>query len=370
MVASLLDEGAGDLDARAFQERLQEWAVQISFTSDRDHFRGSLRTLVDNREHGFALLRMALTAPRFDTEAIERVRGQVLSGLRRQTTNPSEIASKLWWRTAFPDHPYGRPTGGTLDSIPQIGAEDLRGYVRRTLARDTLKVAIVGDIDAATAARMLDEVFGALPAKADLPRVPDAKPPKLGAQVGSTLDVPQTVITFGGHGIARNDSDFFAAFIVNHILGGGSFSSRLYNEVREKRGLAYSIRTGLYWLRHAALFTGGTATRSDRSGETLEVVQNEITRMAETGPSAEELDKAKSYLKGSYALGFDTSGKIAAQLVHIQNDDLGIDYIKRRNGLIDAVTLADAARVAKRLFGGNYLISVVGRTRGASPKDG
>jgi zinc protease len=182
--------------------------------------------------------------------------------------------------------------------------------------------------------------------------------------------VPQAVVMVGGLGIARNDPDFMAAFIVNHILGGGSFSSRLYREVREERGLAYSVYSMLLPLDHAALFMSGTATRADRAGQTLEVVENEIKRLAESGPTADELAKAKSYLTGSYALRFDTSSKIAAQLVAIQLDDLGIDYIDKRNGLVEAVTLADVKRVAKRLLDGGLLVTVVGRPQGLTAKGG
>lgn len=370
LVSSLLDEGAGELDAKAFQERLQEWAVQISFRAGRDYFYGSLRTLTENRDRGFDLLRMALTAPRFDADAVERVRGQTLSVLRRETTSPSDIARKNWWSAAFKGHPYAQPVGGTLDSVPQIDTADLRDYARRIFARDTLKVAVVGDIDAQTAGTWIDAVFGALPAKADLRVVPQMAPRHLGERIVSDLDVPQTVITFGGQGLDRKDPDFFAGYIVNHILGGGSFSSRLYSEVREKRGLAYSVHTALHWLKHAALFVGGTATRADRAGEALDVMQREITRIAETGPTSEELDKAKSYLKGSYALGFDTSGKIASQLLSMQLDELGIDYVDKRGHMIDAVTLADVRRAAKRVFGGGLLVSVVGRAQSLVPKGG
>jgi zinc protease len=258
---------------------------------------------------------------------------------------------------------------GTLESVPRIGAADLKAYTRRVFARSSLKIAIVGDIDAATAGTLIDKAFGALPDKPELAPVPAASPRGLGRRIVVDLDVPQAVVMFGGEGIARADSDFFAAFLVNHILGGGSLSSRLYHEVREKRGLAYGIWTGLVPLGHAAVITGSTATRSDRTADTLDIIEHEVRRLAETGPTAEELAKTKSFLKGSYALNFDTSSKIAAQLVQIQLDNLGIDYINKRNGMIEAVTLADVQRVAKRLFDGKMLVTVVGRPQGVTSKD-
>jgi zinc protease len=320
--------------------------------------------LTENRDEAFDYLRLALTAPRFDQTDVEIIRAQILSNLRRATTSPTDIANLRWWQTAFADHPYGRPVNGTLESVPTITVGDLKDYTRRVLARANLKIAVVGDIDAETVKAMLDRVFGALPAEPDLKPVANVSPQGLGRRIVVKLDVPQAVVTFGGPGIARKDPDFMAAYIVNHILGGGVFSSRLYQEVREKRGLAYSVYDSLVWLNHSALFLGGTATRADRAGETLDVIDKEIRRLAESGPTADELVKARAYLNGSFALNLDTSSKIAALLVQLQLDGLGIDYFTRRPEMINAVTLDDAKRVAKRLLDGGLLVTVAGRPEG------
>jgi zinc protease len=369
LVASTVDEGAGDLDAEAYHQRLEDNAIELSFTANLDYFRGSLRTLTANRDLAFDTLRLSLTAPRFDDEAVERIRTQILADLRRATTSPGDIANEVWWRTAFAGHPYGRPVHGSLESVPRITTADLKAYTKRVFSRATLKITIVGDIDAATAGVLIDKAFGSLPEQPQLTPVPAATPQGLGRRIVVDLDVPQAVIMFGGPGVARNDPDFFAAYLVNHILGGGAMSSRLYTEVREKRGLAYGVSTGLVPLAHAQLLTGSTATRADRTADTLEIIDREMKNLAENGPTEEELAKTKSFLKGSYGLYFDTSTKIAAQLVQIQLDKLGIDYINRRNGLIDAVTRADAQRVAKRLLDSKMLITVVGKPQGVTSKD-
>jgi zinc protease len=370
MATSLLDEGAGDLDSKSFHERAETKAIQLGFSVNRDQTSGSVRTLSANQDEAFELLRLAVTSPHFDAVDMERIRDQVLSGLRRETTSPNDLASRRWWSTAFPGHAYGRPVRGTLESIPTITVADLRDYMRRVFARDTLKIAIVGDIDAATAGKFIDKVFGSLPAKADLSDVPVMLPQGLGQKISIDLDVPQSVLILGGLGIARSDPDFMAAFVVNHVLGGGSFSSRLYREVREVRGLAYSVFSTLVPLEHAALFMTGTATRADRTGQTLDVLQSEIRRLAEEGPTEEELAKSKSFLTGSYALSFDTSSKIAAQLVQIQREGLGIDYIDKRNSLVQAVTMADVKRVARRLLDAGMLVTVVGRPQVVPAKGG
>lgn len=361
LMSDLLDEGAGDLDSRAFHEKLESYAISMSFSANRDQISGSLRTLAEHQDVAFEMLNLALTKPRFDANIVERVRNQMLSALRRATTNPNDLANRNWWNKAFPGHPYAVPTNGTLTSVPALTIDDLRALRARLFARDNLKIGIVGNVDAAAAGRIVDRIFGDLPAKADLVPIPDAKPQALGHKLAIELDVPQSVVMVGGQGIARPDPDFIPAYVLNHILGGGSFSSRLYREVREVRGLAYSVYSTLLPLDHTALFVAGTATRSDRADDVLKVMQHEIRRMAETGPTEEELASAKSYLKGSFPLRFDTSSKIASQLVQMQMDDLGIDYIIKRNGLIEAVTMDDVRRVAKRFLESPALVVVVGR---------
>ena len=366
LAADLLDEGAGPLDGKTFHERMENHAIELGFRVGRDEFHGSLRALNEHREEAFDLLKLALTAPRFEPDAVERVRGQELSALRRDTTNPNTIASIQWWATAFPGHPYGLEGKGTLETLPRVTVDDMRDYIRRVFARNELTISIVGDVDAKTAGELIDRTFGSLPARNDLKQVVAATPRGLGRRIVINLDVPQAVVNFGGQGLARSDPDFMAGYIVNHILGGGSFSSRLYREVREKRGLAYGVSDSLVWFKRAAVVIGGTATQADRTSDALAIIEAETKRMADEGPTPEELAAAKSFLKGSYALSLDTSGKIAAQLTQIQLDNLGIDYVTRRSSLIDAVTIGDAKRVAKRLFGGGMLVTVAGRPKGLS----
>jgi zinc protease len=361
LVADLLDEGSGDLDSKSYHEHLERRAIELGFSASRDNFRGSLRLLRDNKEEAFELLRTALTSPHFDKDDVERIRSQVMSDLRRETASPSSLAGRKFLELAFGSHPYGRPASGTLDSVPTITVADLKDYTHRVIAKNTLKIAVVGDIDPGTLGKLLDLTFGDLPARASLVPVPDvvvAKPPQ---RAFVPLDVPQTVISFGGPGIMRHDPNFMAAYVVDQILGGSGLSSRLYREVRENRGLAYSIYGALAWMEHSALFIGNTGTRADRAGETVNAIEQEVRRIAEEGPTQEELDQAKSYLKGSQMLQLDTSAKLAQALLQYQLDRMPIDYIEKRNAMIDAVTLDDAKKAAQRLWGQGLLTVVVGR---------
>ncbi len=366
LVADLLDEGSGDMDAKTFHERLERRAIELSFNVARDQFRGSLRMLKDTRDEAFELLRSALMSPKFEAADVERIRAQVLSGLRRDTSNPGSLAGRKFLEVAYGDHPYGRPANGTLETVPTITVADMKDYVGRVLAKDRLKIAVVGDIDAATLGKLLDQTFGGLPAKGNLTAVTDIDAVKPPQRAFIPLDVPQTVVTFGGPGFKRDDPNFMAAYVVNHILGGGTLSSRLYHEVREKRGLAYSIYESLLWMEHSALFIGNTGTRADRAGETVDAIGKEIRRIAEEGPSQQELDEAKSYLKGSQMLALDTSSKLASALLQYQLDKLGIDYIEKRNAIVDAVTLDEAKKAARRLWGQGLITVIVGRASQAA----
>lgn len=359
MLSGLLDEGAGDLDSKAFQAKLDDLSIGLSFDSGRDDFFGTLKTLAENKDEAFSMLASAVQNPRFDAEPVERIRAQIVVSINEAKKDPDSVASATIRAMAYPGHPYAQPPEGTVESIGAVSVADLKGYRERIFARDHLKVAVVGAIDAKSVGAMLDQVFGPLPAKANLTEIPDTVPKGGTAEID--MPNPQTVINFGGPGPARNAPDFMAAFVANHILGGGTFSSRLYEEVRERRGLAYSVGTTLLPFRHSAAVSGSTATRADRADETVELIKSEMSRLAKDGPTEEELAKAKSFLIGSYALRFDSSSKIARQLLGIQLDDLGIDYIDKRNDMVKAVTLDEVKRASQKYFStGTDLIIRVG----------
>jgi zinc protease len=365
MMASLLDEGAGDLDAETFHQAMDDKAIELSFSADRDYFSGRLKTLSKHIDAAVELLRLAVNEPRFDADAIERVNAQIGAGLKRDAKDPDALAGRAWREAAFGAHPYGLPVRGTLETLALITRDDLVAVHQAGLARDNLKIAVVGAIDAANLGLLLDKAFGKLPALPVLKPVADIRLDVAGGQRVVDLDIPQATIRFGLNGIARKDPDHMAAVVLNHILGGGVFSARLFREVREKRGLAYSVYSQLATFDHAALFSGGTSTKNERAVESLTVIQEEITKLAADGPTEEELAKAQRYLTGSYALRFDSSLKIASQLVHLQVEGLDVDYLDERNPMIDAVTLDDTKRAAKRMFGeGSLLVTIVGRPVG------
>jgi zinc protease len=357
--ASLLDEGAGDLDSQGFQKALEDISAQLSFGAGRDNFSASLRTLSAERNRAFELFRLALTAPRFDEEPVARVRAQILAGIRRGLEQPNRIASETWSATVFPDHPYGRPTRGTLETVPAITTEDMRSFVRTRLAKSQMVIGVVGDIGAEELTRRLDEIFGTLPKDPAAAPVPEAAVQGQGKLIVIKKPIPQSVAIFGERGLKRDDPEWYAAVVMNRIFGEGGFSSRLMEEVREKRGLAYGVSTSLQPMDHGAIFVGQVATRNSQIAQSLDIIRAEWRRMAEGGATEKELAEAKTYINGSFPLRLDSSGRIASLLVSIQLDRLGIDYLDRRDALINAVSQADVQRVAKRLLDANALTVVV-----------
>ena len=364
-LTAMMDEGAGEMTALQFQERMEELAARISFEDGRDSLYGNFETLTVNRAPSVELLRLALNKPRFDADAIERTRKQLLASLAFAAKSPDKVAGKAWSAAAFQGHPYGRPADGTAESLAAITRDDLEAYRRRVFARDTLRVVAVGDIDAATLGSLLDKVFGELPAKAELVDVPKTDPKAAEKLKVIEMDVPQSVVQFGFAGLPRKHPDFIPAFVMNQILGGGGFASRLTEEVREKRGLAYSVYSYLQPYKHTAIFAGGVATKNEEVARSIEVIRSELERMAKDGPTEKELANAKSYLTGSFALRFDTNSKIANQLIWMLQEEMGIDYVERRNTLIDAVSMEDVKRVARNLLKvDDLIVTVAGKPKG------
>jgi zinc protease len=359
VLAAMLDEGAGDLDSQAFAERQQDNGISLGFNADLDHFSFNLRTLSKNTGIAFELIRLALTQPRFDAESLDRVKRQIEMQLVREQEQPGTIASRTLYAAAFPDHPYGRPSRGTAETVTGVTADDLRAYLKKELTRDRLIIGVVGDITAEKLAASLDSLFGGLTATGEPVAVPERAPELRERPIVVERDLPQSVVQFIGKGVRRDDPDFYAAYVMNYMLGGGGFNSRLTTEVREKRGLAYSVYSYLVPMRESGVWAGGVATRNDQVAESLRIIRAELDRMRREGPEAQELAEAKTYINGSFPLQLSSNGAIAGTLVGMQLAGLGTEYIEERPKLINAVTAEDVRRVAERLLDPSKLLVVV-----------
>ncbi len=363
-ITAMMDEGAGDLTSEEYQERVEDISMRMSYDDTKDSLYGSFETLSVNRDKAVELLKLSVQKPRFDDDAVQRIRQQLVANIIYSDKDPTKVAMREWYAQAFAGHPYARPSSGTAETVSKINRDDLIAYHKRIFARDNLKIVAVGDITPAELGKLIDDVFGNLPAKAELMPVAKTEPTG-GSQRVIEMGVPQSVAIFGLGAMPRKDPDFMAAFIINHILGGGGFSAKLMEEVREKRGLAYSVYSYVQPDKITSILVGSVATKNASMSESLDIIRNEMKKMAENGPTEADLDAAKSYLTGSYALRFDTNSKIASQLLGLMQEGFGPDYVENRNKMIDAVTLADAKRVAARLLKSNDLIvTVVGKPDG------
>ncbi|WP_395644781.1 M16 family metallopeptidase [Terricaulis sp.] len=363
VMADMLTEGAGQYDANAFKERLEDLNMSLGFGAGWDGVGMSLTTLSEHRDEAFEMARLSLMQPRFDAAPLERIKRQMLVGLRTRETNPSYIANLALDRALYPNHPYARRMERpNLDQITRASIEERRAAL---LNRATLQITIVGDIDAATAGRVLDSTFGALPQGARLPEPADAVLSPATPLIVRTLPQPQSVVLFAAPGIQDEDPDWIPLAVANYILGGGGFSSRLMDQVREERGLVYGIGTGPSVRDHSALIRGSAQTENGDVREAIEVTRAEIGRLYRDGATQAEVNDAITYLTGSFALSLSSDQDIASVLHSYQTAGRPIDYVNRRNDLIRAVTLEQVNAVIRRLFNPDaFTFVVVGQPEG------
>jgi zinc protease len=358
LMMGLLEEGAGALDAVGFAEALEDIAASFEFDTSHDGVSVSARFLTETRDEAVGLLRMAITEPSFAPDALERVRGQVLSDLRFSETDPNEIASRAYRSLVYGDHPYGSDYSGTVESVSALSRDDIVAAHQALFTKDKVHISVVGDITAEELGPMLDTLFADLP-ETGAPLPGDAEVNFPGGVTVVPFETPQSFAIFGHEGIAWDDPDFFPAFVLNQIIGAGGFESRLMDEVREKRGLTYGVYTSLAARAHADVMQGSLSSSNDRIAEAIDVIRDIWTEVAANGVTEEELTLAKTYMTGSYPLRFDGNGRIAGILAGMQADDFPIDYAATRNDRVNAVTLEDVKRVAARLLDPESLTFVV-----------
>jgi zinc protease len=358
LAAYCLDEGAGAMNAEAFQTELAAHGIKLEVLPGRDTLTIRLTTLTANAKEAFRLLGLALNRPRFDPDAVTRVRLQMMQEIDIGRADPATVAEHGFHSLYFGPYTYGRPVDGDTRGLASTSAQDLRVFAKTHWVKSGLKIAVAGDIAPAALTPLIQSAFGSLPETAvALPPAP-LRPGAPGLHI-LAMDVPQPAVVFGAAGPLRSDRDYLAAMIANYILGGSGSDSRLTRELRETRGLTYDVATDLVPYRRAGLVLGTVQTRKSSVRQTLTVVRETMRKFAADGPSPQELDDAKRYLNGSFPLAFTSNADIAAQLNAFQDLGLPLDYLDRRAGLVNAVSLADVRRIAKRLFDSDKLTIVV-----------
>lgn len=368
MASNMLDEGAGPYDSQEFQKLLTDHSISLSFSSSRDYFSGSLQTLTRNADLAFTLLHLALSEPRFDQEPLERMRAANIARIRSSLSNPEWIAARITNHVAFESHPYARNAGGTISSLNEITADDLRAFTRRHLTRGNLVIGAAGDITQEEFAKRLNQVFGALPAQDTTPPLPEGEIKNGGTTTLYESDIPQTIIQIMQPGVDVNDPDHAAAQLMNHILGSSGFGSRLMSTLREDRGLTYGIYTSLNEMDAMDALSLSTSTRNESAQEVLDLIKAEWTKMRDTQVSDDELRAAQAYMIGSMPLSLSSIGNISGMLLSLQLHNRPIDYLDQRAEILRGVSAAEIKDVAGRVLRPDHLtVTLVGKPENVKP---
>ena len=369
LMVYMMNEGAGDLDSKAFAERMEELNMSFGCSTGSDWTSCSMSTLSENFEAAMEMVRMGLSETRFDDDPFQRAIEETMVGLQQAETSPGTIAGRTLVDTIYPDHPYGKYA--TPESVEKLTAADAIARRDDIMAKDNLLVTAVGDISPERLKAAMEATFAALPETSNVAPINDVilkSPPA--EPVVKELPQPQSLVTFTAPGFLRHDPDFFPAYVTNYILGGGGFSARLMDEIREKRGLTYGIYTSLSTQDHLGRWSGSAQTANENVGQLIAVTKAELYKMATEGPTEKELADAKSYLTGAYPLGFDSNSKIAGQMMGVRQDKLGLEYFADRNAMVEAVTLEDVKRIAAEyLMPENFTFIVVGQPEGMDEID-
>ncbi len=364
-MCGMLDEGAGIYNSGNFKALLLEKNIRLSISQNSDSVFITLRSTKDNIKDLFDILTMILMAPRFDDDAMARVREQILTSLNQSLHSEGQVASDTFNQQAFKNHPYGRSTIVEIEGIKKIKREDIQKYLKERLARDQIKITSAGNLTVNELKNYLDNALKELPEKAVPSTVKDVEPIYTGDITVIPMDIPQSLILFYQPGIKRHDKDFYAAYVLNKILGDGGFKSRLWDEVRENRGLAYGIDSDLRWIQHSEYMVGSTATANANAGQVVEIIREQWRKVKESGVTQKEKDFVIERLTGAFPLGFSSTPQIVGLLNNYQQDDLEADFINKRNEMMRRVTLEDLNRLARNLIQPDKLsFIIVGKPEG------
>lgn len=356
----MLTEGAGEWDADALAQRLEDRGIVLGSGSLRDMAWASVRTLSEQATRDVAVdtLSRVLAAPRFDDTAIARVREQMIVARRQSLQSPATVASERFYKALYGSHPYAHPPGGTEASLQLIDKDMLERFHRTWYVAANATIAMVGDIDRDVAAAITEQLT------ADLPPGRHASPlagpdPVPGGELREEFPSSQTTVLVGQLGIARGDPDYFPLYVGNHALGGSSLVSLLGEEVRNKRGLSYSVYSYFSAMRAPGPFLMLAQTKNDKADETLQVMRETLQRFIEDGPSERMLESSKKNLVGGFPLKIANNAKIVEYIAMIGFYDLPLDWLDTLTEKIEAVRLEQVSDAFRRHLDPTRNISVV-----------
>ena len=357
---AMLSEGAGEWDAGAMALRLEERGIQLGSGSLRDMAWISVRSLTDADVLAVALesAQAVLASPRFDQDAVERVRQQLQIGLRHSLQSPGTVAARRFYRTLYADHPYAHDPDDDDASLAKITVDDLQRFHRRYYVAENAIVAIVGAVDRKTAESIAEQVTGGLAAGQHAPPLPPV-PTVSGGELHEAFPSSQTHIYVGQSGMSRHDPDYFALYVGNHVLGGGSLVSTLGEEVRNKRGLSYSVYSYFSPMRVDGPFLMVAQTKNDQAEQALKVMRDTLERFVEDGPSEGELEAAKQNLIGGFPLRVSSNAQIVEYIAMMGFYDYPLDWLDTLTGKLAAVDVAQVRDAFRRRISAPAGIAVI-----------
>ncbi len=358
LMTSLLDEGTQNFTASEYRLFKRENGIKISFSTSKERIEGTFQVVKPRLQEGFYLLHESINKAKFPLNEIKKVKSQVEASIKIDNSNISTIASNKFNKFFFKDKLIGRNTKGSLETLVNISRDDIQSIYRSSFIKNRLVIGIAGDIEPNLAKKYVDYVFGDLPSKKFINPISMLEDLNKGMKI-IEMKTPQTTVVFGQKGLGRKDKEYFAARVINYVLGGGGFQSRLYKEIREANGLVYSIYSYLLPYEYAGVIVGGFQTRNQNVGKTIEKVKTEWNRIKTEGITKIELQNAKTYYKGSFSRNFTSTLSIASLLMIVQYYDLGEDYFDKRDLIIDNLKLNELNNLAKNLFDSETLFFMI-----------
>ena len=360
LTSTLLDDGAGELDADELAAALDSMGIEFGSSSSKDMSRASLKTLTDAPilDRAVDLFATILAEPQFPEDALERERGRALVGLQRHKQSPDSVASEAFWGAMYPDHVYGRFGAGNEETLAGITRDDIAEFHRRYFVARNGVMVMVGAVDRGLAERIANRVSQGLEQGERAESIPMVEDP---AADDLMIDFPsqQSHVSLGHPSIERGNDDYIPFYVGNYTLGGSSFVSLLGEEVRENRGLAYSVYSYLNPMYRRGPFVVGFQTRNDQRDMTIELAREIVTRYVEEGPTQEQLDAAKKHITGAFPLATDSNSKIAGFLLSVAFYDLPLDYLDTYIGRVEAVTVDQVRDVLQRYIHPDRFVQVV-----------
>lgn len=360
MTNAMLDLGAGEWSTDTIAERFDSVGAEYSNDSLKDMAILSLRSLTEAEllDKAVSTLNTILVKPGFVESELQRAREQVLISLRNHEQSMGTIANKTFYQSLYPEHPYGSPVLGTVDSIKAITRDDLVSFYKQYYVASNAVVAIVGDVDRDKAEQLVEKILKGLPEGKAAGIVPEAKPVTEASKIHITHPSSQTHILVGQPGMKRGDKDYLALYVGNHILGGSGFGSRIVEEIREKRGLAYSSYSYFTPMRVSGPFTMGLQTSNGNTGKALTILDEVLREFIEKGPSEEELLHAKKNITGGFALKVDSNKDIIGYLGMIGFYNLPLDYLATFNERVEKISLEQIKDAFQRRINPDNLVTI------------